>query len=222
MSVTAIIAAMERELAPLVGKWQARSFSHNGRSFRVYEHGDLAAVAGGIGPGAAAVVARAMVEQYRPHVLISAGLAGALVPGLRVGSVFVPDLVIDSASGSEYTCDVGSGILVTTAEIAGTASKRVLAEKFRASAVDMEAAAIADVARQERKNFRCVKAISDEADFVMPPLNRFVDREGRFKTAQFVGWAAIHPRQWPRILTLARNTDQAIRALCDYLTSLAK
>lgn len=222
MSITAIIAAMERELTPLVRNWQSRPVSHNGRDFRVYEHEHLAAVAGGIGPGPAAAAARAMIARHRPQNLISAGVAGALVPDLRAGTLFVPHIVIDSASGTEYRCNAGSGILVTSAEMAGSVSKRALAEKFRASAVDMEATAIAEVARQERISFRCVKAISDEADFVMPPLNQFVDGEGQFKTAQFLAWAAIHPLQWPRILTLARNTDRAIKALCNCLTSLAK
>lgn len=221
MSVTAIIAAMERELAPLVRNWRSRSFTHNGRSFGVYEHENLAAVAGGIGPGAAAVAARAMVARYRPQVLISAGLVGALVPGLRVGTVFAPSVVIDSASGSEYRCDTGSGILVTSCEIAGSTFKRALSEKFHASAVDMEASAVAEVARQERTTFRCVKAISDEADFVLPPLKQFVDGEGKFKTAQFSAWVAIHPLQWRRILALARNTNRAANALCEHLGSLS-
>lgn len=222
MSVTAIIAAMKRELAPLVPNWPSHLFSHNARTFRVYEHKHLAAVAGGIGSGAAAVAAQAMIAQYRPQMLISVGVAGALVPDLMVGTVFVPSIVIDSASGTEYRCDAGSGILVTSTAIAGNVSKRALAEKFRASAVDMEAAAVAEVAREERTNFRCVKAISDEADFVMPPLNQFVDGEGQFKTAQFMAWAAIRPSQWPRVLALSRNTNRAIEALCDYLTSLVK
>lgn len=222
MSVTAIIGAMERELAPLVRNWQSHTFSHSGRNFLVSEHEHVAAVAGGIGPGAAAVAAKAMIARYRPQILISAGVAGALVPDLRVGTVFVPSIVFDSGSGTEYRCDAGSGILVTSSEIAGNVSKRALAEKFRASAVDMEAAAVAEAARQERISFRCVKAISDEAGFVMPPLNQFVDGEGQFKTAQFMAWAAIRPSQWLRVLALARNTDRAIEALCDYLTSFVK
>jgi hypothetical protein len=62
-----------------------------------------------------------------------------------------------------------------------------------------------------------VKAISDELDFAMPPMNQFVDSDGNFTTASFMAWAAVRPGQWPGILRLARNSSRAIHALCDWL-----
>jgi adenosylhomocysteine/aminodeoxyfutalosine nucleosidase len=220
MSTIAIVAALDRELAPLVRNWQSRWFSHNGQNFRVYELANVAAIAGGIGPSAATDAARAMVARYRPEVLISAGVAGALVQGLKVGTVITPSVIIDSASGTEYRFDAGSGVLVTASQIANGASKQALVKKFQASAVDMEATAVAEIARQERISFRCIKAISDEAGFVMPPLNQFVDQSGKFHTAKFVVWAALRPLRWPEIAALARNTKKAVKALCDHLQGM--
>ena len=217
MSTIAIIAALDRELAPLVRDWQAGSFSHNGRNFRAYQKGDVVAMAGGIGPATAARAARAVADHYKPQLLISAGLAGALLHTLKVGSVLTPNVIIDAATANEYRCDTGGGVLVTAGEIAGTRSKRELVEKFHALAVDMEAAAVADVARDEKMGFRCVKAISDEADFVMPPLSQFVDQEGNFQTRRFAAWTAIRPQYWSRTLVLARNSKRASKALCDWL-----
>ena len=217
MSKTAIIAALDRELAPLVRHWQSFPFNYNGHNFCAYEHENMVAVAGGIGPAAATVAARAMVDQYRPQVLISAGVAGALLQSLKVGSVITPNVIIDSATGTEYRSDLGRGVLVTESKIAGAASKQMLIERFQASAVDMEAAAVAAVAQQEGIAFRCIKAISDNADFVMPPLNQFVDDKGGFRTTVFVAWAAFRPQHWLGILTLARNTRRAAKTLCEYL-----
>ena len=217
MTAIAIVAALDRELSPLVRDWKPVSFSHNGHDFRAYQHDEVVAIAGGIGGRAAARAARAVVAQYKPQVLISAGLAGALLRTLKVGSVFAPNVIIDAATGVEYRCDTGGGVLVTGGEIAGSQSKQELAQKFHALCVDMEAAAVAEVAQEQRTGFRCVKAISDEADFVMPPLNQFVDQDGNFQTGKFVVWTAVRPQYWRRTMALARNSRRASEALCDWL-----
>ncbi|HKD13503.1 MAG TPA: hypothetical protein VKE71_03065 [Candidatus Angelobacter sp.] len=217
MSGIAIVAALERELAPFVRNWKSVSFSHSGREFRAYEHESLVAIAGGIGRHAAEIAAKAIMAQYKPQMLISAGLAGALLHSLKVGSVITPNVVVDAATGKEYRSEVGGGVLVTADEIANTQSKATLVEKFHALAVDMEAAAVAEFAQQNGIAFRCVKAISDEADFVMPPLNQFVDETGSFQNGKFAAWAAFRPLQWPKVISLARNSSRASVALRDWL-----
>ena len=49
----------------------------------------------------------------------------------------------------------------------------------------MEGAAVAQVANERGLKFAAMKAISDEAAFVMPPLNRFIDENGKFATGSF-------------------------------------
>lgn len=220
MICIAIIAALDRELAPLVRGWQRSSFSHQGRVFRARESESVVAVASGIGAVAAAIAARAVAKRYHPEVMISAGVAGALHQDLHVGSIFVPHLITDSSTGAEYRAESGNGVLVTAAEIADSRSKQRLRENFRASAVDMEAAAVAEVARREQIEFRCVKAISDEFDFEMPPLNQFVDAELRFQSAKFALWTIFHPQHWLHTATLACNTRRATGALCSHLKNL--
>lgn len=217
MSSIAIIAALDRELSPLVRGWKTASFTHNGRNFQVYEDAGRVAVAGGIGCRAAQAAALAVVAQYRPQVLISAGLAGALIHSLKVGSVITPNVIVDAASGKEYRSETGGGVLVTTGEVATSASKPMLVEEFHALAVDMEAAAVAQIAQQAGISFRCVKAISDEAAFVMPPLNKFVDAEGRFQNGRFAAWAMVRPQWWPATMALMRNSSRAARTLCNWL-----
>ena len=218
MSTIAIIAALDRELAPLVSDWRSTQITDQGHAFRVFEHENSVAVAGGIGPRAAAKAARAIVHRHKPQMLLSAGLAGGLIHTAKVGSVITPALVVDAATATQYRCDTGEGIVVTAAEVTGTASKQALAARFRAIAVDMEAAAVAEVARQEQIAFRCVKAISDEVDFPMPPLNQFVDQQGRFQNARFTAWLLVHPQYWAATAALARNSKSASQALCKYLS----
>lgn len=220
MSTVAIVAALDRELTPLVRNWQTRSFSHKKRNYRVYECTGFVAVAGGIGCEAAGAAARALVAEYRPQVLVSAGVAGATQAELRAGTVITPATIIDSRTGEEYHSESGNGILVTTDEVADQELKQQLAQRFSACAVDMEAAAVAAIAQQEAIHFRCIKAISDEAGFRMPPVNQFVDQDGQFQAARFAGWAALRPMRWADIAALARNTRCASKALCNHLKVL--
>lgn len=224
MSKVAIIAAMEREIAPLVRGWQRGTLPIGERKFVLFERDDVVAVVSGIGCKNAEKAARAVVAQYRPPLLISVGLAGALIRSLKAGSVFTPSVAVDAADGAEYRCvadgnHVSGGVLVSSDEIAGVAAKRELVSRFHGLVVDMEAAGIAKVAQQENVSFRCVKAISDEADFAMPPMARFVAADGTFQSGRFAAWAAVRPWQWTRIAALARNSKRATGALCKRLRS---
>ncbi|HEY6351776.1 MAG TPA: hypothetical protein VI636_20450 [Candidatus Angelobacter sp.] len=217
MSSIAIIAALDRELAPLVRTWKVVSFTHDGRNFKAHEDVGRVAIAAGIGSLAAQAATRAIVAHYKPQALISAGLAGALIRSLKVGNVITPNVVVDAATGKEYRCQTGGGILVTAGEVATSASKPRLVEEFHALAVDMEASGVAEVAEQAGISFRCVKAISDEAAFVLPPLSKFVDGEGSFQNGRFAVWAIVRPQWWAGILALMRNSRRAAEALCNWL-----
>jgi adenosylhomocysteine nucleosidase len=223
MSKVAVIAALDRELQPWVRGWNQIVLSQNSGTLRVYEKDGMIAVASGIGCARSELAASAVVAKFRPQMLISAGLAGALIRSLKVGSVITPNVTVDAASGSEYRSVfgaemVGGGILVSANEIAESKDARAdLVERFHALAVDMEAAGVAKVAQQEQIAFRCVKAISDESDFQMPPLNKFVDTQGNFQTGKFVFWVSIRPWYWGKTIALAQNTKRATRALCGWL-----
>src|SRR5215471_17380331 len=193
MSAVAIITALDRELHPLVDDWNSSPLHSSGRTFPCYHTGAVVAVAGGIGSSRAELAARAVMESYHPQTLVSAGLAGALIRSLKVGSIVTPNVIVDAATGTEYRSSlsgdvVGGGVLVTSEEIAGVAGKAALVERFHGLIVDMEAAGVARVAQEYNVGFRCVKAISDEFDFAMPPLNPFVDQEGNFRTGRFLAW----------------------------------
>jgi adenosylhomocysteine nucleosidase len=254
-----IITALGRELHLLVeaGGWARTDLTRGSRKFTCYENVDRVVVAGGIGCKQSEAATRAVVEKYHPQILISAGLAGALIPSLKVGSIVTPNVIVDAATGAEYRCNgtsttetlrhgenrayrTGEGAstparatparsgdpgvcatrpcrLVSASEVAGPQSKANLAERFHAQAVDMEAAGVARVAHECNAGFLCVKAISDEFDFTMPPLNRFVDGEGNFKTGSFAAWTALRPHHWPKVLDLSRNSARALRALAAWL-----
>jgi adenosylhomocysteine nucleosidase len=211
----ALIAALEREVAPLARRFIRREYP--GVSFSVFEGGDVKLVCGGIGQKHAAAATRWLIANAKPEVIGSIGFAGALVADYHAGDVMTPATTIDSGTGETFSSASGRGILVTGSGVSGEAEKRELATCYQAEAVDMEAAAVARVARESGIPFFAVKAISDELGFAMPPMDRFVSDSGQFRTAELLGYAAVRPAMWPVLARLGRNAKKASSQLCGWL-----
>lgn len=223
----AIVVAMEREVGPLLRNWKMREIEHAGRRYRIFENGtgdnSVALICGGIGVDAARRATEAVIQwtgegarrSIRPMRVISAGFAGALDSALSVGDVLEPRVVVNVTDGSRTDTGLGKGTLVSYAAVADPEQKRKLAAAYGAVAVDMEAAAVAQGAQARGVEFGALKAISDGADFLMPPTERFVSGEGRFRTGMFAMHVALRPWLWGRTMALARNSARASRALCD-------
>ena len=226
----AIVAALEREIHPLVKNWQASAVQHEGRSFTFYESNYAVVVCGGIGSEAARRAAEAAIVKYSPEIIISAGIAGALVPELRVGETIFPARVIDAQDGSRHETAIknasvantplGRTTVVSSAEITGIAQKQQLAKSYGAQAVDMESAAVARAAMTHNLRFIAVKSISDEHDFEMPEMSQFV-RDGQFQEKRFALHVLLRPWLWLPVLRLARNTKIASENLCAWLRESA-
>jgi adenosylhomocysteine nucleosidase len=213
----AMVAALEREVRLLVKGWREIEREHEGRRFKFFESGQTVLVCGGIGAEAARRATEAAIALYRPELVQSVGFAGALDPAMKVGGIFSPSRIIDSMDGSSVDTGTGRGVLVSTAAIADVEQKAKLAESYRAQAVDMEAAAVARGAQARGVRFMAMKVISDESNFAMPAMGRFVARDGRFRVGRFLTFAALRPWLWTVVFHLARNSAKASKALCTEL-----
>lgn len=220
----AIIAAMEREVAPLIRGWKVREIEHGGRRYRLFEsgtaesgnaeNGGAVLICGGIGAEAARRATEAVIQIAGPERVLSVGFAGALNSTLRVGEVFEPRVVVNTADGARTETGSGQGTLVSYGAVSDRDQKQRLSRAYAAIAVDMEAAAVAQGALARGVEFAALKAISDAADFAMPPTERFVASDGRFRSSAFTVYVAVRPWLWGRTITLARNSARASRALC--------
>jgi adenosylhomocysteine nucleosidase len=132
---------------------------------------------------------------------------------MKVGDIFVPRHIVSERTGSAFTSPRGKGSLVTAETVAGEERKRILFARFRANAVDMEAAAVAAVAAAHDCEFLALKVISDalnsRVDFVSP----FVRPEG-FRTGAFLAHVSVRPWLWPAVRNLQRNSSRAAESLC--------
>lgn len=220
MSRVAIVAALEREVRPLVKHWHWSEKEYGGRRFRFFEKNEFVLVCGGIGADAARRAAEAVIVLYGPSVVYSAGYAGALDPRLKVGEVVRAARVVNAGDGSSAQISGGDGVLVSYPAVATPAQKVKLRESYQAQAVDMEAAAVARAAEARGVGFSALKVISDEFDFEFPPTDRFVDSAGRFREIRFAGFAALRPWLWLAVMRLARNSGRASRILCEEIRKL--
>ena len=217
MSRIAIIAAMEREVRPLIRNWKVMTMEHSGRRYRLFENGEATLVCGGIGAEAARRATEAVIREVNPARVISVGFAGALDASLQVGHVLEPRTVINAADGVRTEVGSGAGILVSSATVAGKEQKTRLGKTYGAIAVDMEAAAVAQGAQARGVEFGALKAISDVADFNLPAVNCFVAADGSFQSVRFACHVALRPWLWGTTIALARNSAKASRALSDAL-----
>jgi len=212
----AVVAAMQVELAPLLRKTQARKVN----GVALFELGQAVVAIGGIGENCARRAAETALEDAQPRILLSAGIAGAISPTLKVGDVGRIREVVDAATGNRYPTRGGEWLLVTSQDVSDAAEKQELLTRYGADVVDMEGAAVAQVAKEQGLEFAAVKSISDDAGFPMPPMMRFIDQNGQFANGRFLLYVALRPTGWPVLGKIRANTAIASANLCRELEHL--
>jgi adenosylhomocysteine nucleosidase len=209
----AIVCAVEREARPLVNGWRVERHLFDGRTFKFFSAGDTVLVCSRMGREAGRRATEAVVQLYRPSILVSAGYAGALEEGMKVGDVLKPETVIDGQDSSRVSVSQGSGVLVSFDQVAGREQKAKLARAYHAQAVDMEGASVARGAEIHGLSFMAFKVISDPLDFPMPPITRFIGPQGELRSLRFVWFLALRPWLWKNVARLGLNCARASRVI---------
>jgi adenosylhomocysteine nucleosidase len=190
--------------------------------------GTLVAVTG-MGSSAAAAGSRALIEAGAT-ALASWGMAGGLDPTLEAGAILLPTEVIgsdrqsfntapawrDRLSGAVATfAPVRGGRLLTTPRAIGSVADK--AELFRATgaaAVDMESAAVGEVAAKHQLPFIAVRVVVDSATDVLPrAVTAAADNEGHLQIWRLIGALALAPNELAPLIRLARRYRAANRSL---------
>jgi adenosylhomocysteine nucleosidase len=189
--------------------------------------GSLLALSG-IGRVAAAAAAQALVDAG-VSALMSFGMAGGLDPKLKPGSVVIPCELL-STDGARYAacrawreqvaaavspwCAVTEGNLLTSSHAIETPVDKAAA--FRntgAAAVDMESAAVAEIAANHKLPFIAVRVIVDTAADVLPRAVVAASRAGRVQFARLIGGLILAPREIGSLIRLAQRYRIAMRSL---------
>ena len=212
----AIIAALPREVKPLVRGWKRHQLPGN---IRAYTNDFAVVVCAGMGTARATLAVQAAISLKPVTTLLSVGLAGACDPSLHVGDIMRAGVIVDTQSGERFTDSQFKQVLVSTTAIASVREKQRLNASYGAVAVDMEAATVARIAQAHGLAFHAIKAISDDATFELHEVARFATSDGQFREAAFAAHAALRPQLWSKLVQLAGNSNRAINALTKELES---
>ena len=181
----------------------------------------------GMGAERAAVAARTMIEAGM-DVLVSWGTAGALAPNLNPGDLLVPETIL-AFDGHVYRTakhwrtavlnrlkdfpgDIYLGQLADSMRVLTTADEKtdVATQIKTAMAVDMESAAIAEVAGEYEKPLIVIRIISDSRGMIIPEIAlRISDSYGRVRIKNLCLQLITRPLQIPELLALARGYRRA-------------
>jgi adenosylhomocysteine nucleosidase len=189
--------------------------------------GSLLALSG-IGGAAAAAAAQALVDSG-VSALMTFGMAGGLDPALKPGCVVIPCELL-STHGARYAacrswrervaaavsplCAVTEGNLLTSTQAIDTPAEKAAALRSTgAAAVDMESAAVADVAARHNLPFIAVRVIVDTAADFLPRAVVAASRAGRVRFGRLIGGLILRPREIAALLRLAQRYRIAMRSL---------
>lgn len=187
----------------------------------------------GMGPAAARRAAQNLADAGAAALAVF-GVAGALDPRLGNGSLLCPDQILDE-NGHVYTADKswqarlqqrmsaahvplhsGGSLLSVRQPLLTTADKSAAHQHHAALAVDMESAAVADVAHERGLPFVVLRAIVDEAGDTIPTaLNNSVDAWGRPRTLGLIAAFCLHPSvlaHLPRLYSRMQRATQTLQA----------
>lgn len=210
----ALIAALPRELRPLVRGWEKRGDLFLGRIGTT----GAVAIAAGMGTSAAARACERVLRESGVEALVSIGYAGSVSCGLQTGNAYAIREVIDAATAESFPTDTPKGQrLITLSSVAGPQEKRQLAAQYQAVMVDMEAAAVARIARANNLGFFCFKAVTDGPNDKLPDFNRFTSPQGEWSMTPFLAYLALHPQYWSAMRRLAKISRKAAEELANFL-----
>jgi adenosylhomocysteine nucleosidase len=223
VGVVAALASEARALGPSMPRGGDPPLSE----LAILGAGSLLALSG-IGRAAAAAAAQALVDAG-VSALMTFGMAGGLDPALQPGSVVIPSELI-SSDGSRYaSCrawreqvaaavsalrPVSEGSLLTSAHAIETpADKAAAFRTIGAAAVDMESAAVAEIAAKHNLPFIAVRVIVDTAADMLPRAVVAASRAGKVQFARLLGGLILAPREIASLIRLAQRYRIAMRSL---------
>ena len=181
----------------------------------------VALVANGPGPQLAGEAVDVAEQSERMDAFISTGFCGGLEPSLNACDIFVATEVagIGPALAPASPRPFKPGRLLSMDRVVSTAAEKSELGKAGASAVEMEAAAVAARAQRWNIPFYAVRVVTDTSAETFPlDFNQMRSPDGRFSRARILGAALRRPfAVFPELIKLNRTTKRAAQALGDFL-----
>jgi adenosylhomocysteine nucleosidase len=164
-----------------------------------------------------------VIEKFKPELIISAGLGGALSDGLRVGDIIVGQWVLSLKRKEKkgLFCDINrlsidfmkGGLLTENRFIHDPDEKRRLHHQTGALSVDMETWGVVEAAEGHGCPVISVRSISDDNRVVLPDMRHFYSGSGELSKLNAFRALISNPRLIYPFLRLALFDIRKSRAI---------
>jgi adenosylhomocysteine nucleosidase len=220
----AFICAMPMELSPLVKKLSLEKTViagvkvHAGR----LDDREVVAVVTGMGTKLAREGTERLLDAVPVERVAVVGITGAVENETPIGTLVLPEVVVNSATGAEYRPEplgagtpsgkmwTGDDLLVDPDVLAGLRSKGVVS-------LDMETAVIAECCERRGIPWSVFRVISDRATdgSVDEEVFRLSNQDGTPNRRAILRYFAKHPARIPKMARLAKGATLATKAAAD-------
>jgi adenosylhomocysteine nucleosidase len=220
----AFICAMPMELKPLVRKLSLRKATvgdvelHTG----TLAGREVVAIATGMGTALASKATERLLDAIEVERVVVVGITGAVENVTPIGTIILPEVVVDSATGTEHRpAPLGEGTphgKMWTTDVLNTDLGVVagLREQGVVS-LDMETAAIAESCERRGIPWSVFRVISDRATdgSVDEEVFHLSNQDGTPNPRAIVRYFLTHPRRIPRMARLAKGAKLATETAAD-------
>jgi len=145
-----------------------------------------------------------VIKKFKPELIISAGLGGALMDGLKVGDVIVGEWVLSLKRNEKKRlfCDISGlsidfmkgGLLTENRFIHDPDEKRRLYDQTGALSVDMETWGVIEAAEDYGAPVISVRSISDDNQVELPDMRHFYSSCGELRKLTAFKYLIFNPR----------------------------
>lgn len=234
-----IVSALPLEIEPLRRRLHAAKVQSEAVTDAGCVNGrDVGLGYAGVGPARAAAYTRSVLAGWRPDEVLSIGVAGGLVAGLRTGdAVFCSRAVLRSRGGPERGLVPRPGALAVRAQwlrgvrtgpwvtsdrvVADGCEKADLAAATGAIAVEMETGNVMEVCREHGVACAGLRVIWDRFDdHVDADLIGLVDATGRAKMPVLLRRLARRPTLLLSLIRMLKKTEFCSDRLADIVMTL--
>jgi len=213
----AFLCAMPMELRPLTRRLGLRRAEIGGVEVRTGRLGDrdVVAMVMGMGPELAGKATARLLDTVTPVRVVVVGITGAVEDETPIGTVIVPEVVVDGATGREHRphglgSRTPSGAMWTTSAI--TPPGELAALRARGVvALDMETSAVAACCERRGIPWSVFRAISDRATdgTVDEEVFALSHQDGSPNGSAVLRYLLRHPMRVPRLVSLATGAKRA-------------
>jgi adenosylhomocysteine nucleosidase len=239
-----LLAALPLEVRPFLRRVKAQARRDLGLPAWEWQAGAAVAALSGMGEVAARRAGETLVARCRPELVVSLGFGGALAPGLTAGDLVLgesfrrynPDtrglqaiptptcprpLPLLCGALRQAGLSAVTGSLVTTGRIIHKGRQGAPLAGLPHPVLDLETAALAEMAAARDLAFLSLRAITDAAGEEIPEFLRTAgDRGASVGVRAALGWLAADWRRLQDLLHLWRRSRRAARNLAGALTVL--